>query len=97
MRAAMIGAVEEGKMMGIASVERHMSARWHRRSTDLLERYEMSLRGARGTVVRQHADGGGYSAYLGYEGRQQWAEQLFDDVEDAQAWCEVVLVERTSY
>jgi hypothetical protein len=92
----MIGAVEEGEVVGLALDEREISGQWHERSTDLVERYEMSLRGAFGIVVRQHADGGGYSAYLSYEGRQQWAGQLFGDIQDAQAWCEVELVARTS-
>jgi hypothetical protein len=59
-----------------------------------VECYEMSLRGARGIAVRQHESG--YSAYVGYEGRQRWAGQLFGDVQDAQAWCERELVARTS-
>jgi hypothetical protein len=73
-----------------------MSGQWHERSTDVAERYEMSLRGACGVVARQRADAGGYSACLDYEGRQCWAEQLFGDVQDAQAWCEAKLVARTS-
>jgi hypothetical protein len=77
--------------------ERQLSDRWRNCSTDLTERYEMSLRGALGVVVRQRNDGVGYSAYTGHAGRQQWAEQLFDDMQDAQAWCEQALVARTSY
>ena len=77
--------------------ERQLSDRWHDTSTNLAEHYEMSLRGARGVVVRQRNDVVGYSAYTGYAGRQQWAEQLFDDMQDAQIWCERALVARTSY
>jgi hypothetical protein len=96
MRVPRIGAVEEGDVMAITPSKRHMSVRWQERSTDLVERYEMSLRGASGVVLRQQIDGGGYSAYMGCEGRQQWAEQLFGNVQDAQAWCERELVARTS-
>jgi hypothetical protein len=92
----MSGAVAEAEMVGVVPKKRQMSPRWHECSTDLMERYEMSLRGAQGTVVRQQTDSGGYSAYIGYEGRQQWASQLFGDVRDAKAWCEVELVQRTS-
>lgn len=84
-------------MVGVDPRGRLLSVRWHERSTELVERYEMSLRGAYGIVVRQRTVGGGYSAYLGYEGRQQWASQLFGDIEDAQVWCELELVTRTSY
>jgi hypothetical protein len=47
-------------------------------------------------VIRQRSDPGGYSAFVGCAGRQQWAEQLFGDLQDAQAWCEHALVARTS-
>jgi len=77
--------------------ERQLRDRWHDSSTNLVERYEMSLRGARGVVVRQRNNVVGYSAYTGYAGRQQWAEQLFDDMQNTQAWCARALVARTSY
>jgi hypothetical protein len=93
----MNGAAAEAEMVSIAPNKRQVSPRWQECSTALMERYEMSLRGAHGTVLRHHIDRGGYSAYMGYEGRQQWASQLFGDVQDAQAWCEVELVQRTSY
>jgi hypothetical protein len=60
-----------------------------------VERYELSIRGAHGVVIRQRSDAGGYSACFGCEGRQQWAEQLFGDLQDAQFWCESELVART--
>jgi hypothetical protein len=82
---------------GVSMSERPMSDRWHDSSTDRVERYEMTLRGARGVVVRAHDDGGGYSAYVGDAGRQQWAGHRFGAVQDAQAWCERALVARTSY
>jgi len=83
-------------MVGRDPNEWRIRGHWQEHSTDLVERHQMSLRGAQGIVVRQRCDGGGYSAYVGYEGRQQWARQLFGDVQDAQAWCEVELVARTS-
>lgn len=73
-----------------------MSNQWHDCSTSLVERYEMSLRDARGLVVRLRADRDGYSACVTCAGRQQWAERQFADVQDAQAWCEFALVARTS-
>ena len=76
--------------------EWQMREQWHDRSTDQVERYEMSLRDAWGIVVRQRSDGGGYSACVGCEGRQQWAEQLFGDLQSAQDWCEHALVMRTN-
>ena len=92
----MIGTVAEGVMVGHDANEWRIRGHWQERSTDLVERYEMRLRGALGIVVRQRSDGGGYSACVGYEGRQQWATQQFGDVQDAQAWCEVELVARTT-
>jgi len=73
-----------------------MSGQWRETSTDLLERYEMSLRDADGIVVRRRAERAGYSACVSCAGRQQWAERQFDAVQDAQAWCEHALVARTS-
>jgi len=73
-----------------------MSGQWRETSTDLLERYEMSLRDADGIVVRRSAERTGYSACVSCAGRQQWAERQFDAVQDAQAWCEHALVARTS-
>jgi hypothetical protein len=84
-----------GEVVVSAPRERRKLRQWHESSTDLVERYELSLRGARGIVIRQRSDGGGYSACVGYEGRQQWARQLFGDVQAAQAWCESELVART--
>jgi hypothetical protein len=94
--APIIGAVAKGAVVDHDPNEWRIRGHWQERSTDLVERYEMRLRGAQGMVVRQRSDSGDYSAYLGYEGRQQWAEQLFGNVEDAQAWCEVELVQRTT-
>jgi len=88
--------VAKDAVVGRVPGERRISGQWHERSTDLVERYEMSLRGARGVVVRQRSAGGGYSAYVSCEGRQQWAEQLFGDIQDAKVWCEHALVTRTS-
>jgi hypothetical protein len=81
--------------MGGAANEQRRSGEWHNSSTNLLERYELSLRDARGIVIRQRSDGSGYSACVGCAGRQQWAGRLFGDVQDAQAWCESELVART--
>jgi len=92
----MIGALAAGPREGRAPRERQMSGQWRETSTDLLERYEMSLRDAQGIVVRRRADCGGYSACVSCAGRQQWAERQFDDIQDAQAWCEHALVARTS-
>ena len=96
MPAAMIGAMEDGPVVGSAPRERQMRNQWGETSTDLVERYEMSLRDARGIVVRRRADRAGYSACVNCAGRQQWAERQFDGVPDAQAWCEHELVARTS-
>jgi hypothetical protein len=92
----MIGAPAAGQSESRAPRERRMSGQWRETSTELLERYEMSLRDARGIVVRQRADRDGYSACVSCAGRQQWAERQFDDIQDAQAWCEHALVARTS-
>jgi hypothetical protein len=73
-----------------------MSGQWRETSTDLLERYEMSLRDAQGVVVRRRAGRATYSACVRCAGRQQWAERQFEAVQDAQAWCEHALVARTS-
>jgi hypothetical protein len=81
--------------MGSAPFEQRRSGQWYDSSTNLLERYELSLRDARGIVIRQRSDAGGYSACVGCAGRQQWARRLFDDLQDAQAWCERKLVART--
>ena len=81
--------------MGGAALEQRRSGQWLNSSTDLLERYELSLRDARGIVIRQRSDAGGYSACVGCAGRQQWAGRLFGDLQDAQAWCESELVART--
>ena len=80
---------------GVAPRERRSGRQWRDSSTDLVERYELSIRGACGIVIRQHSDAGAYSACVGCEGRQQWAERPFGDVQDAQAWCESALVART--
>jgi hypothetical protein len=80
---------------GVAPREQRRSGQWRDSSTDLLERYELSLRDARGIVIRQRSDAGSYSAYVGCAGRQQWAGQVFGDLQDAQAWCEQALVART--
>lgn len=95
MPALIIGAA----VVGLVPNKQRISDQWRERSTALVERYELSLRGARGIVMRQRVDGngGGYSALMGYEGRQEWAGQLFSAVEDAQIWCEIELVTRTSY
>lgn len=85
-----------GRLEGRVPRERLMRNQWRETSTDLVERYEMSLRDARGIVVRQRADQAEYAAYVGCAGRQQWAEQLFGDLQAAQAWCEHELVSRTS-
>jgi hypothetical protein len=77
------------------ALEQRRSGQWHNSSTDLLERYELSLRDARGIVIRQRSDVGGYSACVGCAGRQQWAGRLFGDLQDAQDWCESELVART--
>ena len=92
----MIGALEDGQAMRSAPRERQMRNQWRETSTNLLERYEMSLRDAHGIVVRRRADRGSYSACVTCAGRQQWAERQFDAVQDAQAWCEHALVARTS-
>jgi hypothetical protein len=88
--------MEEDTVAGHDPNEWRIRGQWQERSTDLVEQYEMSLRGARGIVIRQRSEGGAYSAYVHYEGRQQWARQLFGNLQDAQAWCEVELVARTS-
>src|SRR5512145_2692439 len=67
--------VEEDKI----SHPRWLCDQWHASSTGNVERYEMVLRDAHGGVVRLYVDGAGYSAYIGCEGRQQWAKQQFDD------------------
>jgi hypothetical protein len=81
--------------MGGAPRKQRRSGQWHDSSTDLVERYELLIRGARGIVIRQRSDAGGYSACVGCAGRQQWARRLFGNVQEAQAWCEGELVART--
>ena len=90
-----IGAVEQVAVMGGMPFEQRRSGQWHDSSTNLLERYELSLRDAHGIVIRQRSDAGDYSACVGCAGRQQWAGRLFGDLQDAQAWCERELVVRT--
>ncbi len=92
----MIGALAAGQGAGRAPREQRMSSQWRDTSTTLLERYEMSLRDARGIVVRRRAGRASYSACVSCAGRQQWADHQFDAVQDAQAWCEHELVMRTS-
>ena len=82
-------------VVGDAPLEQRRSSQWYDSSTDLLERYELSIRDARGIVIRQRSDAAGYSACVGCEGRQQWAGRLFGNLQDAQAWCERKLVART--
>jgi|SwirhirootsSR2_FD_contig_41_9221086_length_786_multi_2_in_0_out_0_2 hypothetical protein len=82
--------------MGSAPPEGKIRDQWRDHSTDSLERYMMSLRDACGFVIRKRSAGAGYSAYVGCEGRQQWAEQLFGNFQDAQTWCEGALVMRTN-
>ena len=82
--------------MTSAPRKRQMGSQWRETSTNLVERYEMVLRDARGIVVRRRSDRGDYSACVDCAGRQQWAERQFADIEDAQAWCEQALVARTS-
>lgn len=82
--------------MSGAPPEWQMHDQWQDRSTDRVERYEVSLRDAWGIVVRHRSDGESYSACVGCAGRQQWAEQLFSDVQGAQDWCEHALVVRTN-
>ncbi len=79
-----------------APPDRRFHGQWRDTSTALLERYEMSLRDARGIVVRRRADQANYSAYIGCAGRQQWAKHVFVTLRDAQSWCEHALVSRTS-
>jgi hypothetical protein len=92
----MIGALAASQSESRALRERRMSGQWRETSTDLLERYEMSLRDAHGIVARRRTDRGGYSACVACAGRQQWAERQFEGIQDAQAWCEHALVARTS-
>jgi hypothetical protein len=80
---------------GVAPREQRRSGQWYDSSTNLVERYELSIRAARGIVIQQRSDAVGYSACVSCEGRQQWAQQPFIDVQDAQAWCERELVART--